>query len=101
MPSLIPLDKSDFLGATLIGLVLSTLVYGITCLQVFLYYTKHSSRDSPFLKAFVCAPVLRIVFLVLDTVHVALLVSLMYHYSVTNFGDYSTLERSTWCASGF
>lgn len=28
-------------------------VYGITCLQVYLYYTEHSNGDGRFLKSFV------------------------------------------------
>ncbi|KAJ7167210.1 hypothetical protein C8R43DRAFT_984506 [Mycena crocata] len=88
MPALIPVD--ELLGAGLIGLVLSTIIYGITWLQVFSYYTKYSSRDGPFLKTFVG------VLMVLDTFHVALLVMLMYHYTVTNFGDYLVLMHNTW-----
>jgi hypothetical protein len=57
------------LGALLIGVVLSSMwvvmnlftmsvtqfcrIYGITWLQVYLYYTQHSSKDRTFLKAFV------------------------------------------------
>ncbi|KAJ7747610.1 hypothetical protein DFH07DRAFT_575439 [Mycena maculata] len=88
MPALIPVD--NFLGIALIGLVLSTIVYGITCLLVFSYYTKYSSRDGLFLKTFVAA------LMTLDTFHLALLVMFVYHYSVTNFGDYVSLQRSTW-----
>ncbi|KAJ7141919.1 hypothetical protein C8R43DRAFT_1200436 [Mycena crocata] len=88
MPAPISVDK--LLGAGLIGLVLSTIIYGITWLQVFSYYTKYSSRDGLFLRTFVGG------LMVLDTFHVALLVMVMYHYTVTNFGDYSMLVHNTW-----
>ncbi|KAJ3872270.1 hypothetical protein F5051DRAFT_507184 [Lentinula edodes] len=88
MPSLIPLD--NLLGAALIGLVLSTIVYGVTWLQVFSYYTKYCSHDTCFLKAFVG------ILMAFDTFHMVLLVMLMYHYTVSNFGDYLVLEHNTW-----
>ncbi|VDC00658.1 unnamed protein product [Peniophora sp. CBMAI 1063] len=83
MPSLIPLD--NVLGAFLIGLILSTLVYGITCLQLFLYFTDHCERDGLIVKGLVTAV------WGLDTLHVALLSLGLYHYTVSNFGDYSAL----------
>ncbi|ETW79405.1 hypothetical protein HETIRDRAFT_322457 [Heterobasidion irregulare TC 32-1] len=83
MPSLIPLDAS--LGATYIGVIVSTGIYGVTCLQVYLYYTQHCSNDGRFLKAFVA------ILTLLDTFHVALLVHFMYIYTITNFGDYRAL----------
>lgn len=69
MPSIVPLDSS--LGAEFIGIIISTVcvaqlslctpkidhrnssIYGISCLQVYLYYTEHSTRDPKFLKIFV------------------------------------------------
>ncbi|KAH9918465.1 uncharacterized protein B0H18DRAFT_937814 [Fomitopsis serialis] len=54
MPSLIPLD--DYLGAILIGLLLSTVLYGVTCLQTYLYYTRYSKGDGRGLKALVIFP---------------------------------------------
>ncbi|KAJ6590662.1 hypothetical protein DFH09DRAFT_1423567 [Mycena vulgaris] len=84
MPSLVPLD--DLLGASLIGILVSTAVYGVTCLQVYIYYTENSSEDGGHLKSFVA-------FLVtLDTFHVVVLGVFYYHYTVTNFGDYVVLS---------
>ncbi|EIM84219.1 uncharacterized protein STEHIDRAFT_169981 [Stereum hirsutum FP-91666 SS1] len=88
MPSLIPLD--NLLGVAFIGVIISTAIYGITCLQVYHYYTKHCAQDSAFLKSFVAA------LLVLDSLHVALLATFYYHYTVTNFGDYAVLAEDTW-----
>ncbi|KAJ7751725.1 hypothetical protein B0H14DRAFT_2756576 [Mycena olivaceomarginata] len=89
MPSLIPLDS--LLGAAFIGILVSTAVYGITCLQGYIYYTENSSGDKRYLKTFVG------VLILLDTFHVILLGIFYYRYSVTNFGDYIQLQAiSTW-----
>ncbi|KAI0316910.1 hypothetical protein OF83DRAFT_201820 [Amylostereum chailletii] len=87
MPSLIPLD--NVLGATYIGIIFSTAIYGITCLQVYLYYTEHSENDGRFLKTFVA------VIMTIDTLHVMLVSVVYYHYTVTNFGDYTVLAKTT------
>ncbi|KAE9410648.1 hypothetical protein BT96DRAFT_871622 [Gymnopus androsaceus JB14] len=88
MPSLIPLDSS--LGALFIGIILSTAVYGVTCLQAYNYFMHHSFNDRWFLKLFV------IVLWVVDTLHVALLAIFYYGYTVTNFGDYEFLAKVYW-----
>ncbi|KAI0312786.1 hypothetical protein OF83DRAFT_1027102, partial [Amylostereum chailletii] len=85
MPSLIPLD--NILGVAYIGIIVSTAVYGITCLQVYLYYTEHSENDGCFLKTFVA------VLMVIDSIHVMLVSASYYHYTVTNFGDYIVLAK--------
>ncbi|KAK7006314.1 hypothetical protein R3P38DRAFT_2794053 [Favolaschia claudopus] len=83
--SLVPLDS--VLGSLLIGLVLSSILFGATCQQVYLYFTNHCSRDSVYLKTLV------LVLLALDAFHVALISHTMYHMSVTNFGDYAQFGR--------
>ncbi|KAJ7580614.1 hypothetical protein C8J56DRAFT_1057570 [Mycena floridula] len=65
-------------------------IYGITWLQVYAYYTKYCTRDGLFLKIFVA------VLMALDTFHSVLLLVIVYHYAVSNFGDYTTLEHGTW-----
>jgi len=87
-PPPFPLD--DMLGAAFIGIIMSTAIYGVTCLQVYLYYTQHCSKDSLFLKLYVVALML------LETFHVALLATAFYWYTVTNFGDLSVLQNNTW-----
>ncbi|KAH9929457.1 uncharacterized protein B0H18DRAFT_1117486 [Fomitopsis serialis] len=88
MPTLVPLD--NILGAQFIGIILSTILYGVTCLQAYLYYTQYSKGDSLRLKLFVALVV------ALDTLHVALISTAYYYYTVTNFGDYVALQRVTW-----
>jgi len=88
MPSVIPLDK--FLGASLLGINISAVIYGITCLQLYLYCTKYSGNDGWAMKFIVAFS------WVLDTFHLVLLVIMFYHYAVTNWGDVVVMSRTTW-----
>ncbi|ETW79474.1 hypothetical protein HETIRDRAFT_322001 [Heterobasidion irregulare TC 32-1] len=90
MPSLVPLDS--LLGAAYVGVIVSTVIYGVTCLQVYLYYTEHCSNDGRFVKAFWMPSFARL----LDTLHVVLLAHFLYHYTITNFGDYAALVPNMW-----
>ncbi|KAJ7235189.1 hypothetical protein C8J57DRAFT_1376279 [Mycena rebaudengoi] len=71
--SLFPVD--NLLGPWLIGVIVSSIVFGVTCLQIYLYYTKYSSRDSKFV----------------DTLHLVLISMAFYETTVTNFGDFAEL----------
>ncbi|KAJ6613738.1 hypothetical protein B0H10DRAFT_2047340 [Mycena sp. CBHHK59/15] len=86
--SLIPLD--NLLGPWLIGLLISSVIFGITCFQVYLYYTKFCSRDSTFLKIFVGC------LLTVEILHLTLLGMSYYEASVTNFGDYVAIFKGPW-----
>ncbi|KAK6969041.1 hypothetical protein R3P38DRAFT_3244119 [Favolaschia claudopus] len=86
--SLIRLD--NLLGAWLIGLILSSVLFGISCLQVHLYFTKSCSRDRAILKAFVIG------LFALDAFHLALVSHSLYSVVVTNFGDYIQLGIIPW-----
>ncbi|EJD50435.1 hypothetical protein AURDEDRAFT_58435 [Auricularia subglabra TFB-10046 SS5] len=88
MPALVPVDSTA--GAAFIGHLLSTLIFGFTCLQVYEYYTVNSSRDARFLRYFVAT------IMVLDMVHLCCVTHTLYWYLVTNFGDYDTLGRIVW-----
>ncbi|EJD50429.1 hypothetical protein AURDEDRAFT_182376 [Auricularia subglabra TFB-10046 SS5] len=88
MPALVPVDNT--LGAAFIGLVLSAVVFGVTCLQVYEYYTANASGDTKSLRYFVA------ILLVLDTLHLVLVTHTMYFFLVTNFGDYQRLARIVW-----
>ncbi|KAH9064953.1 hypothetical protein EDB87DRAFT_1755990 [Lactarius vividus] len=54
MPALTPVHNT--VGALFIGTVLSSIIYGVTWLQVYSYYSSHSSRDRWQFKSFVRAP---------------------------------------------
>ncbi|KAH9069420.1 hypothetical protein EDB83DRAFT_2674434 [Lactarius deliciosus] len=93
MPAIIPVDNT--LGALFIGTVLSSIVYGVTWLQVHSYYSAsgHSSKDRWPLKSFVA-------FLMLfDTVGLVLCIYTTYQFGITNFGDYRSLITDIWSHS--
>ncbi|KAH9075021.1 hypothetical protein EDB83DRAFT_2312479 [Lactarius deliciosus] len=82
MPALIPVDNT--LGALFIGTVLSSILYGVTWLQVYYYYNDHCSRDRWPLKFFVA-------FLMLvDTTNLVFVIYEPYLVAITNFGDYES-----------
>ncbi|KAI9453084.1 hypothetical protein BJY52DRAFT_865717 [Lactarius psammicola] len=88
MPALIPVHNT--LGALFIGTVLSSMIYGVTWLQVYSYYNSHCSRDRWPLKSFVA-------FLMLvDSANVVFVVYTTYHIGVTNFGDYQSNAFVPW-----
>lgn len=74
----------------MIGVILSSIVFGVTWLQVYLYYTQYSSRDSISLKIFVA------VLTALDSLHLALLGHGLYIILVTNFGNYLADSQAPW-----
>ncbi|KAI0042040.1 hypothetical protein FA95DRAFT_625771 [Auriscalpium vulgare] len=88
MPALIPVDNN--LGAVFIGVVLSAVIYGITWMQIYMYYTEYGVRDNRFLKSFVA------LLMALDTLHLAFLIHGTYHVAVTNFGDYLSDLIAPW-----
>ncbi|KAH9054125.1 hypothetical protein EDB87DRAFT_138149 [Lactarius vividus] len=88
MPALIPVD--DFHGALLIAAVLSSIIYGVTWLQVYSYYNSHCSRDRWPLKSFVA-------FLMLvDTANLVFVIYPTYQLIITNFGVYLPTEYPPW-----
>ncbi|KAI6158168.1 hypothetical protein BKA82DRAFT_4067897 [Pisolithus tinctorius] len=78
----------DF-GATLIGGLVSAMLYGITTLQTYVYYM-HYSEDS-FTMKFVVAAVW-----ILDTLHTSSVCHILYYYLITNYGNLLSLEHVVW-----
>ncbi|KAI9440931.1 hypothetical protein H4582DRAFT_2128006, partial [Lactarius indigo] len=88
MPALIPVDNT--LGALFIGTVLSSIIYGVTWLQVYSYFNGHCSQDRWPLKSFFA-------FLMLvDTVNLVFCVYTTYQFGVTNFGNYRSILSEPW-----
>ncbi|KAH9178817.1 hypothetical protein EDB89DRAFT_1928606 [Lactarius sanguifluus] len=84
MPALIPLD--NVLGVFFVGVIFSSILYGVIWLQVYSYFTQHCKGDRLFLKCFVSIQVLLL----------ALVVHGFYISGVTNFGDYLANLRPPW-----
>ncbi|KAI0339690.1 hypothetical protein BDW22DRAFT_580520 [Trametopsis cervina] len=80
-----PARFDNTIGAALIGNTISAILYGITTVQVNIYFTR-PSNDSP---AFKC---LIFVLWLLDTADQALFSAIFYYYAVQNFADPAALE---------
>ncbi|KAJ6584477.1 hypothetical protein B0H19DRAFT_1058889 [Mycena capillaripes] len=78
--SLIPLDK--LLGPWFIGLMVSSVIFGITCLQVYMYFTKHCARDP--------------IGFTVEILHLVMLGMSYYETSITNFGDFVEVLKGPW-----
>jgi hypothetical protein len=78
MPALI----SGLLGAFFLGIILSSILYGVTWLQVYSYFSKHGKKDRLFLKCFVAF------LFILDSLQLAFVVHGFYVIGIINFGDY-------------
>ncbi|KAI9440979.1 hypothetical protein H4582DRAFT_1512303 [Lactarius indigo] len=82
MPALIPVDST--LGMLFISTVLSSILYGVTWLQVYSYYSGHCSRDRWPLKSFVA------ILMLVDSANLVFITWTTYQFGVTNFGDYQS-----------
>ncbi|KAH9003175.1 hypothetical protein EDB86DRAFT_2895840, partial [Lactarius hatsudake] len=88
MPALIPVD--NVLGVFFLGVIFSSIIYGVVWLQVYSYFSQHCKGDGLFLKCFVT------LLLILDTLQLALAIHAFYVDGITNFGDYLADLRPTW-----
>ncbi|KDR78087.1 hypothetical protein GALMADRAFT_1301078 [Galerina marginata CBS 339.88] len=82
-------DLPNTFGATLIGALISAMLYGLTTLQTYLYYVSYpkDSTNMKLLVAFIW---------VLDTVHFALISQTVYYYLVTNYFNPLGLVDGHW-----
>ncbi|KZT71870.1 hypothetical protein DAEQUDRAFT_706080 [Daedalea quercina L-15889] len=78
---------ANILGPSSIGIILASMIYGVNCLQAYLYYTRYSNGDGAALRLYTSC-IIRMV----DSSHVILLVMAYYHYTVTCFGDLLALS---------
>ncbi|KAF9074220.1 hypothetical protein BDP27DRAFT_224577 [Rhodocollybia butyracea] len=78
------------MGALLIGVMISAVLWGISVVQTYIYFSTFFNQDTLRLKSFVS-----FVF-ILDTAHQAMLCHLIYVYLVSNFGDVDYLGVVVW-----
>ncbi|PBK84962.1 hypothetical protein ARMGADRAFT_1087867 [Armillaria gallica] len=77
------------IGAAYVGAMLSSLLFGITVLQVFIYYRDYPN-DWQLYRYSVG------ILWVLDAFHLSLTIHVIYHYTVDSFGDYVALGNVVW-----
>ncbi|KAF8147700.1 hypothetical protein B0H34DRAFT_803304 [Crassisporium funariophilum] len=77
------------IGASFLGTVAASILFGITILQVYVYYSSYP-KDWRFQKISVG------ILMFLDTIHLALTVHAMYHYLIDEFGDLAAQQLIVW-----
>ncbi|KAF9034075.1 hypothetical protein BJ165DRAFT_745920 [Panaeolus papilionaceus] len=69
------------LGALLLGGVVGTALWGVACVQAYIFYMDSTTRDRKWLKFMVA-----FIWLI-DTLDSALIVHILYYYMVSNFSN--------------
>ncbi|KAG1861756.1 hypothetical protein DFJ58DRAFT_725598 [Suillus subalutaceus] len=88
---LIPhIQLANTFGALFIGVVLAAVLFGVTIVQVFIYFRTHSGTGITFYKIVV------ILLWILDALHLALIVHCVYFYLVINYANISALTEVVW-----
>ncbi|KAM5543085.1 hypothetical protein V8D89_003469 [Ganoderma adspersum] len=83
------IDLGSTLGVTFLGVAVSSMIYGITCLQTFNYYrSSRAKADTPSLRSLVA-----ILFLC-DTFHQVVVLHATYHYLILGFAQPITLSTT-------
>lgn len=77
------------IGAILIGGFISVFLFGVTCLQTFIYYQRYP-RDKALLKFIV------LLIWVIDTLDTALAVQICYYYLITNYANPLAVLSPVW-----
>jgi hypothetical protein len=90
MPGSAIIDIRTTFGATFVGLLVSTTLFGLTLAQTWMYFWNYHNRDTKALKFFVAF------IAVLDTLHTILSAYVNYWYLVLNFGNVENLDISIW-----
>jgi len=89
-PAAAPLPKfDDTLGTMLIGVLFATFLQGMLTLQLY-YYFDQFNNDHWSVKMLVLSV------WSLDLIHLILVMHGLYHYTVTNWGNFAALPVSTW-----
>ncbi|CCO36126.1 hypothetical protein BN14_10250 [Rhizoctonia solani AG-1 IB] len=82
-------EMDAMFGATYIGVVLSTFLYGILTLQTYVYWFKYV-HDGAFDRWFVLALWL------MDTIQSVCICHMQYHYTITNYANPEALQFNNW-----
>lgn len=77
------------LGSMLVGVIVSAVLYGVSLIQTFFYFTNYP-KDLWYLKALVSTTVL------FDTVHLILISHSIYYYLVVHFSNPAALQFMIW-----
>ncbi|KAH9042953.1 hypothetical protein EDB83DRAFT_2677515 [Lactarius deliciosus] len=90
MPGHPIVDIHNSFGAAFVGLLVSTVLFGLTIAQTWFYFWNYRNRDSKLLKFFIA-------FLIfMDALHTVTCTYVIYWYLILNFGNVENLGDSMW-----
>ncbi|KAG1797133.1 uncharacterized protein HD556DRAFT_275332 [Suillus plorans] len=84
------LDLGNTFGALFIGVILASVLFGLTNVQAFIYLQAHRSAGITFFKLVVAW------LWILDALHLALTIHGVYYYLVTNYANFGVLTEIVW-----
>ncbi|TFY78349.1 hypothetical protein EWM64_g5659 [Hericium alpestre] len=87
MPS--PFALGPTFGVAYVGITFSAILYGITCLQTFIYF--HSAHKDGW-----AIRILVVLSLIVDTIHQAFLIHSGYFYLISNYANPTALVTAVW-----
>ncbi|KAF8876719.1 hypothetical protein BD779DRAFT_1559523 [Infundibulicybe gibba] len=79
-------DVDSTLGAAFLGNLVASMLYGIICIQAFLYLKREHGTDKAIFRHMVW---------LLDTTHLAFITHALYHYMISNYGNSNSLLSPT------
>ncbi|KAH9840897.1 uncharacterized protein C8Q71DRAFT_854751 [Rhodofomes roseus] len=82
-------DRNDTIGALLVATLITAVGYGVTSMQTYQWY-RAFPQDPPIIRWVVMSVC------VLDTLHIILIMHMIYYYLVTNYDNPSALAESVW-----
>ncbi|KAL4250710.1 hypothetical protein ABKN59_005496 [Abortiporus biennis] len=83
------------LGAMFIGLIVSSILYGITCVQTYVYYVDNKTKDRVVLRSMVA------VLWILNTLDMVFITHCVYYFAVTNYANPTSFNTAPWSVGGF
>lgn len=83
------INLNNTLGALLVGLIVSTALFGLTSMQTWVYFNTYFN-DPHILKLLVA------VLWMLDCTHTILVSHASYHFLISNFGNYNAMAEGEW-----
>ncbi|KAG1733079.1 uncharacterized protein EDB91DRAFT_655279 [Suillus paluster] len=84
------IDVGNTFGALFIGVIIASVLFGLSNVQAFLYFQTHRGTGISF-------HILVVIWLwTLDALHLALIVHCVYYYLVTNYANVSALTDIVW-----
>ncbi|KAF5327117.1 hypothetical protein D9619_004726 [Psilocybe cf. subviscida] len=85
------LDLNNTFGALLLGTIISSILYGFTCVQSWHYFQNYS--DGPLVKVSIAA------LWILESLHSAFSIHAIYYYVILNYMNPGALIKTTWSAA--